>query len=65
MPIPEPKLTQKALNSIHIPLPNLDLQDRIVTQIEREQNIVNSNKQLIEIFEQRIKDRIAEVWGEK
>lgn len=61
----QPKLTQKALNSIHIPLPNLDLQDRIVTQIEREQNIVNSNKQLIEIFEQRIKDRIAEVWGEK
>lgn len=27
------------------------------------QELVNSNKQLIEIFEQKIKDRIAKVWG--
>jgi len=26
--------------------------------------LVNSNKQLIKIFEQKIKDRIAKVWGE-
>jgi hypothetical protein len=25
--------------------------------------LVNANKQLIEIFEQKIKDRIAKVWG--
>ena len=27
--------------------------------------MVNANKKLIEIFEQKIKDKIAEVWGEK
>jgi hypothetical protein len=27
------------------------------------QELVNANKQLIEIFEQKIKDRIAKVWG--
>ena len=60
----QPKLNQKALNSITIPLPDLETQRQIVAQIEREQELINANKQLIEIFEQKIKDRIAKVWGE-
>ncbi|MBE0639316.1 MAG: N-6 DNA methylase [Bacteroidales bacterium] len=59
----QPKLNQKALNSIPIPLPPLERQHHIVAQIEKEQELVNANKQLIEIFEQKIKDRIAKVWG--
>ncbi len=59
----QPKLNQKALNSITIPLPEIEIQRQIVAQIEKEQALVNSNKQLIEIFEQKIKDRIAKVWG--
>jgi type I restriction enzyme M protein len=61
----QPKLTQKALNSMRIPLPDLNIQDYIVGQIEKEQELVNCSKELIEIFEQKIKDRIAQVWGEK
>jgi restriction endonuclease S subunit len=60
----QPKLNQKALNSILIPLPPLEIQQEIVNRIEKEQELVNANKQLIEIFEQKIKDRIAKVWGE-
>lgn len=60
----QPKLNQKALNSIEIPLPNFETQRQIVEQIEKEQALVNANKQLIEIFEKKIKDRIAKVWGE-
>ncbi len=37
---------------------------RIVAQIEREQALVKANRELIEIFEQKIKGRIAKVWGE-
>lgn len=59
----QPKLNQKALNSITIPLPDFETQQQIVTQIEKEQALINANKQLIEIFEQKIKDRIAKVWG--
>ena len=59
----QPKLNQKALNSITIPLPDFKTQHQIVTQIEKEQSLVNASKQLIEIFEQKIKDRIAKVWG--
>lgn len=46
-----------------IPLPPLETQRQIVVQIEKEQELVNANKQLIEIFELKIKDRIAKVWG--
>jgi len=47
-----------------IPLPPLETQNLIITQIEKEQALVNANKELITIFEQKIKDKIASVWGE-
>lgn len=55
-----------SLNSLRgfiIPLPPHEIQRNIVLQIEKEQELVNANKQLIEIFEQKIKDRIAKIWG--
>lgn len=47
-----------------IAVPSIDNQRQIIAQIEKEQELVNANKQLIEIFEQKIKDRISKVWGE-
>ena len=57
-------LYQKNYFSIKVPVPSLEIQKQIVAKIEKEQELVNSNKELIEIFEQKIKDRIAKVWGE-
>lgn len=51
------------IKGVKIPLPEIETQRQIVAQIEKEQELVNANKQLIEIFEQKIKDRIAKVWG--
>lgn len=45
-------------------MPNIDEQKRIMATIYEEMAIIEQNKRLIEIFEQKIKDRIAEVWGE-
>lgn len=56
-------LTIVKLKQLQIPLPDLETQRQIVEQIEKEQALVNANKQLIDIFEQKIKDRIAKVWG--
>lgn len=53
----------KTLKTIKFPVPPIETQRQIVAQIEKEQALVNANKQLIEIFEQKIKDRIAKVWG--
>lgn len=59
----QPKLNQKALNSITVPHPLLEIQKQIVAEIETEQKIVDQNKKLIEMFEEKIKKRIDEVWG--
>lgn len=58
-----PSINQKDVNSLKIPIPNLEIQQIIVEQIEKEKEAVNSSQQLVEIFEQKIKDRIAKVWG--
>lgn len=62
-------ITVKGVNrdyvkSIKIPLPQIEIQQKIVSQIENEQKLVNANKELISIYEQKIKDRIGKVWGE-
>jgi len=51
------------VKAIKIPLPPLKIQKQIVAQIEEEQKLVEANKKLIEIFEGKIKAKIAEVWG--
>lgn len=48
-----------------MPCPKVDNQDEVICNIEQEQQIVNSNRQLIEMYEQKVKDCIAKVWGEK
>ncbi len=60
-----PGLNRNDAYKLKIPLPPLEVQKQIVAKIEKEQELVNSSKQLIEIFEQKIKDRIAKVWGEE
>lgn len=60
----QPSISQKTVTELSIAVPKLETQRQIVAQIEKEQALVNANKQLIEIFEQKIKDRIAKVWGE-
>jgi type I restriction enzyme M protein len=60
----QPQLPIRNLISVKIPLPPLEVQQEIVTRIEREQSLVNSNKELIKIFEAKIKDEINKLWEE-
>lgn len=60
----QPQLPIKDLKTIKIPLPSIEIQQKIVEEIEEEQKLVEANKRLIEIFEGKIKAKIAEVWGE-
>lgn len=61
----QPQLPIRDLKFAKIPLPPIETQQKIVSQIEKEQALVNANKELITIYEQKIKDRIGKVWGEK
>ena len=60
----QPQLPIKSLNDAELPLPSIETQKEIVTKIEKEQSLVNANKELITLFEHKIKDKIASVWGE-
>lgn len=57
-------LTKQFISELDIPIPPIDTQREIVAHINEEMSIVEQNKRLIEIFQQKIKDKIADVWGE-
>jgi type I restriction enzyme S subunit len=59
------RLYNGIIEETKIPLPSLEEQQTIVKAIEEEMQLVNANKRLIEIFEQKIKTKIGEVWGVK
>jgi len=61
----QPQLPIRNLNHIKIPVPNIKIQKDIIQIIKKELDLVDGSKQLIEGFQQKIKDRIAKVWGEK
>lgn len=58
-------LTTDQIKKFKIPLPSIETQKQIVAQIEEEQKLIEANKKLIEVFEQKVKDKIREIWGEK
>lgn len=51
------------IKKLRIPLPSLKEQEGIINRIEEEQTLVNANKKLISLFEQKIKNKINAVWG--
>jgi type I restriction enzyme M protein len=61
----QPKLSQANMNRIPIPLPPLDVQRRVVGEIDAERELVEANHKLIKIYEQKIQTKLAEIWGEK
>jgi type I restriction enzyme M protein len=58
----QPNLSIKDLSALPIPLPPLSEQKQIVTRIEQEQQLVNANKELIKLYEQKINDEINKLW---
>ena len=60
----QPQLPIGTLTRIEIPLPPLETQQQIVSQIEAERALVESAKKLIEIYEQKTKAVINKLWEE-
>ncbi len=51
------------IRKLLVPLPPASTQQKIVTEIEKEQALVNASKELITLYKRKIKDKIAEVWN--
>jgi type I restriction enzyme M protein len=56
-------MSVKDLKKIPFPELSLDIQQSIVDRIESERQIIEGNKKLIEIYTQKIQDRINKIWG--
>jgi restriction endonuclease S subunit len=57
-------VTKTQLLELEISLPPLDVQRQIVDDLEAERALVDANRKLVEIFEQKSQDKLAEIWGE-
>ena len=52
------------LKELRTPVPPLEIQRAIVTELEAEQAIVNANRELLVRFEKKISEAIDQVWGD-
>ena len=57
-----PSINQSDVNELNIPLPDLTIQQAIIENIDREQDLINSLRQLITIYEHNIKDKVDVLW---
>ncbi len=60
----QPNISQTIIKRLKIPNVPIDIQKQIVNSLLTEKSYLDANVNLIGIYEQRIKDRIAKVWGE-
>ncbi len=60
----QPSISQTTVYERQIPLPSIDEQAEIITKLKHEQSLIHNNKELIQLFEQKIKDEINKLWSE-
>mgnify|MGYP001468672957 CR=1 FL=1 len=58
-------LNMPIIKGIKIPLAPISIQKEIVQKVREERKVIEGNKKLIEIYTQKIQDRINKVWGEE
>ncbi|MGI6740866.1 MAG: N-6 DNA methylase [Brevefilum sp.] len=59
----QPKLNQTNLNSISLALPDIDVQSKIVRTLTDENEMIQNNQRIVELFTTKIAARIQSVWG--
>lgn len=57
-------LNMPIIRSLTVAIPDLKTQEQIVQMLEELDSGIKGTKKIAESYEQKIKDRIAEVWGE-
>lgn len=51
------------IRTYKIPIPSIEIQKEIISQVEAEKALIEPSKQLIEIFTKKIQDKINEIFG--
>lgn len=58
----QPQFNSNAIKQIKVPIPPMEIQKEIVSQVKDELSIIDRNKKLIEMFEKKISNTIKSVW---
>ena len=58
------KMTKSALNSIEIPIPDYDMQGRIVVILDKTQDLIDKRNQQIQACDEVIKSQFIEIFGD-
>lgn len=56
-----PKLNQEKMRSIKIPVFSIEIQKQLVAEMEKQEKIIEANKKLVGIMEQKISDVLSEI----
>lgn len=56
-------ITKDELLELDLPLPSIEIQKQIVSQIKTEQALIEPSRQLIEVFTKKIQDKISEIFS--
>jgi restriction endonuclease S subunit len=60
-----PSINQNDVRGLDIPMPDLQTQQAIVERIDNEQELISSARQLIALYELKIKKQIDKLWRAK
>jgi len=59
------EISKTSFSSLKIPLPPMEVQEKIVEKIEKQRKIIEGCRELIKIYDEKIKKVINKVWGEE
>ena len=60
----QPSISQGEVLRLSIPFPKMETQNELVMKANHISDLVQQNNELIEIYTQKIQDRISKVWGD-
>lgn len=59
----QPNISQMIVKDLEIYLPTLEIQQKIVSEIEKERELVEGNKKLVEVYKNKVKNVIQKIWS--
>lgn len=59
-----PHINRQALESLNIPLPSLEEQERIVSILEKAENTIEKREEIIKLLDELVKSRFIEMFGD-
>ena len=57
----QPNISQTIIKALEIPFPSIEIQKQLVAEAEKEEEIIATNRRLIELMELKIDDVLSEI----